>query len=151
LDIEQQHLTRETNELGHQVITIEAFSEQELADLEASLWTQLDEILDVKQQGLMRYNLGVHVGEGSSQEASMHWWKPRVLGWGREGARIELWKVGTWFHWKARIRIGSSMISGKAPELPPEFQRFWQVEAESGTTETHSSSSIDTPPDSPQK
>ncbi len=56
-ELEQQHTTRETNELGHQVLTIAKCSPQELADLEAALWTELDEILNIEQQKLMRYNL----------------------------------------------------------------------------------------------
>jgi len=132
LAIEQQHTTRVTNDLGHQVITIEKFTEQELADLEAALWSDLDQILDVEQQRIMRNNLQVHVGDGSSRPSSDRW-KAGVLGWGRYGARIELWQVGTWFHWQSRIQIDeriTSMPQGKAPELPSEFSRFWMEETE---------------------
>ena len=145
LELEQQHATRETNELGHQVITIAKFSAQELADLEATLWTELDAILNIEQQKLMRYNFQVHVGDGYSQ-ASGAAWKPKILGWGRNGARIELWKVGTWFHWDAHIQIDQRSVmspQGKAPELPTEFSRFWQEEAAAKESDLPSNASID--------
>jgi predicted Ser/Thr protein kinase len=153
LDIEQQHTTRETNELGHQVITIAKFSAQELADLEATLWTELDAILNVEQQKLMRYNLQVHVGDGYSR-ATGNTWKPKILGWGRGGARLELWKVGTWFHWEARIQIDERTTmfpQGKSPELPTEFARFWKEEADAKRSDLPSSTSIDIAPAQPQE
>jgi len=153
LALEQQHTTRETDELGHQVITIAKFSAQELADLEATLWTELDAILNVEQQKLMRYNFQVHVGDGSSRVSGTAW-KPKILGWGRGGARIELWKVGTWFHWEALIQIDRTTTmspQGKAPELPIEFARFWKEEAEASSSDPPLNSSIDTAPAQPQE
>jgi hypothetical protein len=143
LAIEQQHTTRETNDLGHQIITIEKFSDQELGDLDAAFWSEIDQILDVEQQGLMRNNLQVHVSDNPLQPAG-EGWRAGVFGWGRYGARIELWKVGTWFHWQARIQIDertTSMPQGKAPELPIEFSRFWMEETETERSDLSSKGS----------
>lgn len=145
LEAEQQHSTRTTNELGHLVITISEFPEIEIETLEADLWTQLDEVLDLDQQKRMRSNLTVHTGDGIARLGSKRW-KPGILGWGRGGARIELWKVGTWFHWNARIKVGShatTVPSGSAPELPEEFARFWIDETESEDHATAPQPAID--------
>lgn len=128
LEIEKQHTTQTVSELNHLVTAIEPFTDVEMAQLEDKLWSQIDELLNVEQQKLMRYNLGVHVGEGASARSSDKW-KPGILGWGRYGCQIELWKVGTWYHWKARVKYDVShsiLPQGSEPELPIEFKRFWK-------------------------
>ena len=153
MTLERDKTTRLTNNLGHQVIIIEKCSDQELATLESSLWTEMDKILNLEQQRIMRNNLKVHVSDGISRPSG-NIWKPGVFGWGRYGANIELWKVGAWFHWKARIQIDgriTSMPQGDAPELPVEFARFWNAEADPEESIPLPESSIDTPPAQPQE
>jgi predicted Ser/Thr protein kinase len=128
LEVEAKNSTHETNELGHFVTTVEKFTEKQMADLEENLWSQLDEILDVEQQKKMRALLGVHAGDGTQHLANSKW-RPGILGWGRYGCRIELWKVGAWYHWKTDIPRSTSrryMPQGSAPELPTELKRFWR-------------------------
>ncbi len=171
LEIEPQHMTRETDDLGHLVITISEFPEAEIAKLEESLWTQLDEILDVDQQKRIRANLDVHTGEGRKKGGNMvtnyetdingnihavdaKRWAPGVLGWGRRGARIELWMLGTWFHWKAEIPIDSNTKvapKGSAPQLPAEFARFWTNNTEDGIDEVPVDATIDNEAAEPQE
>ena len=50
--------------------------------------------------------------------------RPGFFGWGNDGARIELWRVGSWYHWSIQTRGNS--FSSSAPELPVEYRRFWK-------------------------
>ncbi|MBP85469.1 MAG: hypothetical protein CMJ64_01940 [Planctomycetaceae bacterium] len=135
LEVEKLRTTEGLGGLNHIVTIVEPFTEAEIAELEEKLWSQLDNVIDVEQQKIMRLNLGVHVGEGMLG-LSDNKWKPGILGWGRHGCQIELWKVGTWYHWKTRIKTKhSSMTTAEdsAPELPAAFKRFWREGAETET------------------
>jgi predicted Ser/Thr protein kinase len=123
LEIEQRHITRETNELGHIVVTIDKFPKKTVVDLEESLWKQLDEVVDVDQQRILRNSLKVHAGGENGQE--QYALIPSVLGMGRDGATIELWRVGAWFHWNVRMGPASDKFKGQGPDLPGELKRFW--------------------------
>ncbi|MCA9118831.1 MAG: protein kinase [Planctomycetales bacterium] len=153
LALERTKTTRSINDLGHQVITVAEYSEQELAELESALWTEMDKLLSVEQQRTMRNNLRVYPGDNTARP-SANGWKPGILGWGRYGAEIELWKIGTWFHWKAQIQVDGRITSvpqGDAPELPVEFARFWDPHETEDESVPLSESSVDTQPDQPQE
>lgn len=128
LEVEKQHTSEGLGELNHVVTIVEPFTNAEIAKLEDKLWSQLDALVNVEQQKIMRLDLGVHVGEVMLRISDRKW-KPGILGWGRHGCEIELWKVGTWYHWKARIMTDRSHVTtaqDSAPELPDELQRFWR-------------------------
>jgi hypothetical protein len=54
--------------------------------------------------------------------------KPGLFGWGKSGFRIEIWRVGTWYHWKADSHDYVDASSGS--QLPDEYRRFWKEPAE---------------------
>ncbi len=113
VELEQEHLEREKNANGHWVTTIRFDDPNALDDLENHVWTQLDAIVDVDWQKLLRDNLRFQ----SPGDIG-------VLGFEGQQGSIEIWKVGSWFHWQlttisARrggwmtpISGGSGMMSG---------------------------------------
>jgi len=141
-ELEAQHTQRQTTEAGHQLTTIEPLSEQERTDLENQLWSQLDAVLNVQQQAEMRAHLHAYPEQGY-RTGELTGWAPSILGWAREGAVIEIWKVGQWYHWQSGPRVGNtyaaygsmpaSGVTGgpgqRGPELPTEFRRFWSETA----------------------
>ena len=67
--------------------------------------------------------------------------QPGLLGWGRDGCRVEILRSGSWFHWKvtrsetppseqavARPDVSNIIYADKGPELPWEIRRFWPAE-----------------------
>ena len=119
--LEVQHTDRDTDDAGHLIIKIKPYPAQ-VAKLEDRLWSQLDGILDRRQQSIARFNLKLEVHDpspGTVVDASAQ----GFFGWGKDGAQIELWRVGTWYHWKINARNFQS--SSNAPELPVEYRRFW--------------------------
>src|SRR5439155_8258234 len=102
-----------TDEAGHVVITIKAFP-TEIAKQEDHLWSQLDAVLSQEQQSVARLNLkldppDLRVGMTVSDLVA-----PGFFGWAKEGARIEIWRVGTWSHWKVQTR--GEEYSSRAPQ-----------------------------------
>jgi hypothetical protein len=128
LKIEQQYLAQQKVDDRHVIVTIKPHPEA-VAKLEDRLWTALDVVLDSTQQGIARRNLQLKpppVGPGRSLEDLV---KPGFLGWGKEGATIEIWQVGTWYRWKVRTRglefdTEESNLGG--PELPWWLRRYWK-------------------------
>jgi len=122
LKLEAQNMERKTDDAGHVVITIKALPKG-IAKLEDQLWSQLDNILNTQQQSWARLNLKLDPLElrpGMTLADSV---RPGFFGWGRDGASIELWRVGSWSHWKVQTRGNAD--SSRAPELPEEYRRFW--------------------------
>jgi hypothetical protein len=122
LTLEAQNTERKTDDTGHVVITIKAFPTG-LAKLEDQLWSQLDKILNTQQQSVARLNLKLdplELRHGMTLSDSV---RPGFFGWGRDGARIELWRVGSWSHWKVQTR--GNVDASRAPQLPEEYRRFW--------------------------
>ena len=130
----QSRMQKVTDDRGHQIITIEPMSEAEVASLKDRLWSEVDRVLDVDQQGKVRQTLEqfpLHAELDGRMAATI---TPGVLGWEVAGLRIEIWKEGQWFHWLvSSLDPGRSSISGQGsgPELPAELQRFWTAAATS--------------------
>jgi hypothetical protein len=112
------------NEEGHLITVIRPLS-KELGGLEGRLWSRLDPILDREQQNIFRLNLELYsltrpvVGATHSDLV-----RPGLFGWGERGARIEIWREGTWFRWN--VHSGNDADSSRAPELPEPYRRFWK-------------------------
>ncbi|MGI8978501.1 MAG: hypothetical protein ACR2FY_04695 [Pirellulaceae bacterium] len=126
LALEAQNTERQPDAAGHTVITIKPFP-KEIAKLEDGLWSQLDKILNVQQQSVARLNLKLDAPELQPGMSVSDLVRPGFFGYGKDGARIELWRVGAWSHWKVKSRGNES--SGRAPELPEEYRRFWKEPA----------------------
>jgi tRNA A-37 threonylcarbamoyl transferase component Bud32 len=124
LDIEKRNMDQTTNEEGHLITVIRPLS-KELGSLEGRLWSRLDPILDREQQNILRLNLELYtltrhvVGATHSDLV-----RPGLFGWGQQGARIEIWREGTWFRWN--VSSGNDADSSRAPELPEPYCRFWK-------------------------
>lgn len=123
LTVEAHHTERTVDKSGHSVIKIAPFPEK-IAGLENRLWTQLDAILDVKQQSTARLNLKLDPPEVRPPIALSELVRPGFFGWGKYGANLELWQVGTWHHWKVQTRGYDD--SSRAPQLPEDYRRFWK-------------------------
>jgi hypothetical protein len=124
LNIEKRNMDQTTDEQGHLITVIRPLS-KELGSLEARLWSRLDPILDREQQNIFRLNLELYthvravVGDTLSDLV-----RPGLFGWGQKGARIEIWREGTWFRWN--VSSGNDADSSRAPELPEPYYRFWK-------------------------
>jgi hypothetical protein len=129
--IESQHTQQNTNDAGHIVVQIKPFPVP-VAKLEDRLWSQLDEILDPEQQSIARRNLRLDPPEERPPIAVSDLVRPGFFGWGKNGAAIEIWRVGSWYHWKVATRGFDHSSSG--PQLPEEYRRFWK-EPMAGSTE----------------
>ena len=124
LELEKPHLVQQTDEAGHLVTTISALSESQRAKLEDKLWSRLDSMLDVEAQKTARNNLDVFPSDRNMpNQLSSDRVRPGIFGWGDGEARIEIWRVGTWFHWK--IKANGYAYESKGPELPLEYRRLW--------------------------
>jgi tRNA A-37 threonylcarbamoyl transferase component Bud32 len=125
LVLEARNTQQLPDDTGHVVVTIKPYHGP-IAQLEDRLWSQLDEILDPQQQSMARLNLDLGPRQLRYQEpiplADLV--APGFFGWGKDGARIELWRVGSWYHWKVQAR--GYEYSTSAPQLPVEYRRFWK-------------------------
>ena len=123
--LEARNTERHTDEAGHLEVMINPYPGS-IAKLEDRLWFELDEILDVGQQSLARLNLRLDPPKlpSSRPVPNSDLAGPGFFGWGKDGAQIELWCVGSWHHWRVRSR--GSEDSGNAPQLPESYRRFWQ-------------------------
>lgn len=144
LEIEAKY-TKITKDGGYDRVDIKPLSNSDLAQLEDSLWSGLDPLLDRDQQGNARKQLEVFATPGSDDvyEQNSDWKAvmPGLLGWGKAGCRVSIRKAGSWYEW--HVSTGPSygavwMDSGqprsgtvypynhsdKGPDLPSELQRF---------------------------
>lgn len=123
-DVEAQNTEQHFDERRHLLTTVKPFPPQ-LAKLEDRLWSQLDAILhSQQQQSIARLNLRLHPKPIQAPIAMSEIVAPKLFGWGNDGAQIEIWKVGTWFHWSISSRGYTDTRS--ATELPLEYRRFWK-------------------------
>jgi tRNA A-37 threonylcarbamoyl transferase component Bud32 len=134
LAVEQQHVEKQTLDNGRVVIRIEPHSEA-VAELEDRLWSQLDAILNSQQQRRARLNLRLDPLESRAGVPLADLVEPGFFGWGKSGAKIEIWRVGTWYHWKVETNgheYDTKEYPGEAPQLPEWLRRFWNepVQAE---------------------
>jgi hypothetical protein len=121
--LELQNTEQHTNDAGHIVVRIKPFPES-IAKLENQLWSQLDAILDPQQQSTARLNLKLDPPELVPGTSSSDLVRPGFFGWGKDGASIEIWRVGAWYHWKTQTR--GFQDSSRAPQLPEGYRRFWK-------------------------
>lgn len=126
LALEEQNTARETDAAGHFITTIKPFPGP-LSQLENRLWSQLDAILDSEQQSIARLNLLLHAKPVQPPIALSEIVAPAFFGWGEHPVRIELWRVGKWYHWKVDVRGYGD--SSRAPQLPEPYRRFWKEPA----------------------
>jgi hypothetical protein len=131
LQVEKDHISQTTWAAGRVSVTIEAFP-KETEVFENRLWSRLDALLNVEQQQIAREQLPVHAPDASVDIISptrqaIH--VPRgvqqsgILGWGRTGCHLEIWRTGSWYQWQL-VRDGVTRMY-RAPELPLEYRRFW--------------------------
>jgi predicted Ser/Thr protein kinase len=123
LKLEAQNIDQDHDPLGHLVITIKPYPVP-IAKLENQLWLELDGVLSTQQQSIARLNLELDVPEARPGVTTADLVRPGFFRWGKEGARIELWRVGTWYHWNVQTRRGQ--YSASDPKLPVEFRSFWK-------------------------
>lgn len=140
--IEAAHTEQHTDDAGHLVIRIKPHAGP-IAKLEDRLWSQLDAILTPEQQAIARRNLKLDPPEERPPIYVSELVRPGFFGWGKNGADIEIWRVGTWFHWKVRTRGFEDSSRGPelpekyrgfehsspGPDLPEQYHRFWKEPA----------------------
>jgi predicted Ser/Thr protein kinase len=132
--LEARNTERQTDDAGHVIVTIKPYAES-LAKLEHRTWSQLDEILDPQQQSIARLNLKFDPPEARHETgvALPDLVGPGFFGWGKHGAHLEFWRMGSWYHWKVKARGYED--SSSAPELPIEYRRFMQGPANDQPTQ----------------
>jgi hypothetical protein len=127
LVIERENIEQQIDDAGHTVITIKRFP-AEIAKLENDLWSRLDVVLNAEQQAIARNNLKLGPVELVPGVSLNDLVRPGLFGWGNAGARIEIWRVGAWYHWKVQTR--GYEYSSQGAQLPAEYQRLWKEPAE---------------------
>jgi serine/threonine protein kinase len=123
LKIEKSNLDQTTDEQGHLITVIRPLS-KELGSLEGRLWSRLDPILDRQQQNIFRLNLQLYPQQSVVGATLGDLVRPGLFGWGQQGARVEIWREGTWFRWN--VSSENHADTSRAPELPEAFRRFWK-------------------------
>jgi hypothetical protein len=123
LNIEKRNMNQTTDEQGHLTTVIHPLS-NELGSLEGRLWSRLDPILDRQQQNIFRLNLELYPQQSVVGATLSDLVRPGLFGWGKQGARVEIWREGTWFRWN--VSSENHADSSRAPELPEPFRRFWK-------------------------
>ncbi|MFO0868717.1 MAG: protein kinase [Pirellulales bacterium] len=134
----QKYLEREAtltrsaeNKMGRFATTVQPLPPAELTRLEDEFWSEIDPLLDASQQDLARRKLRT-TSHSTPQEYNL---SPGLFGWGRAGAEIEVWKVGSWYHYTLRTPTSGHSLSasfplspltgtGSGPTLPPYVRRF---------------------------
>jgi hypothetical protein len=113
---------RHVNDAGHWLVEIN-LSPQQIEQVENQLWSELDQILTPPQEAIARNNLQLDQG-------NFFPWK--------SGAKIEIWRVGKWFHWTVSTP-SSFAAERRAPELPAELRFFWKDPLRDGAAPTERS------------
>jgi tRNA A-37 threonylcarbamoyl transferase component Bud32 len=135
LELEATRLTREgdTQEAITDVTTIIEPFPEDLVAVEDAMWTQLDDLLNRTQEGIMRDNLPMRsqfvtdMSDFSGPEtATPEMIQPGILGWGLDGCRISIRRRGVWYEWTISIPGAPvGVLSGRGPKLPQAISRFW--------------------------
>jgi serine/threonine protein kinase len=123
LALEASHNECHIDDEGHLVVTIKPYPKA-IAKLEDQLWSELDQKFNVQQQMLARNNLRLDAPRfpSSTPIANSDLAGPDFFRWGKDGARIELWNVGSWALWNVQSR-GYQYVS-RAPAVPEDYRRF---------------------------
>ncbi|MCA8989465.1 MAG: serine/threonine protein kinase, partial [Planctomycetaceae bacterium] len=112
-------------------LTLEKMKQQFLRDreeLDNEFWTKLDEIVSGEKRAFL-HAISTMRGDGQGDDS----WEngrskalPSLLGYVEElyPVRIEIWKKGTWSHWKIFTRKNSS--SGDGQTMPAELLHYYQ-------------------------
>ena len=132
LALEAEHRERQPDSDGHQVTIVKRFL---LPGIENRLWTQLDTMPTPEQQKMARLNLRflpLYRYPEASPIRSSYDTRPSLLGFGGDPARVEIWRVGAWYHWRVNAFTGkgepdfaADVPAESGPELPYELRRFW--------------------------
>jgi hypothetical protein len=138
LALEKQNIDQSTDKQGHVVTVVRPLTTQ-LSPLESHFWSRLDAILDRDQQNLARLNLALYprdrtgevISVGGAPAPVRAMVRQGLLGWGKNGARFEIWREGTWYRWKIHSVWD---YHDTAPELPDEYRRFWKEPTEEKTS-----------------
>jgi hypothetical protein len=129
--LELQNSEQHTSDAGRVVVRIKPIPEA-IAKLEDNLWSQLDAILDPQQQSTARLNLKLDPPDAAPGVSLSDLVRPGFFGWGKNGATIEIWRVGAWYHWETQTR--GYQDSSRAPQLPEGYRRFWKEADGKGVT-----------------
>jgi hypothetical protein len=119
---EKQVIERVVREDGRIDATIPAQPEK-IVSFQNELWLELDRILSLEQQETARRNLNLGPATARPGAPIKELVAPAFFGWCEHGARIEIWRVGTWYHW--RISTRGFDLEQQGPELPLELQRIY--------------------------
>lgn len=143
LKLEEQHSEQQRTDEGHLVTIVRHFS---VSGVEDRIWSQLDALLvDDDHERIARLNLKFlppYRYPETGQLAMPHeeQWRPSLLGFGGDPVRVEIWRVGQWYHWRVvpYMSVGDPDFSAmqrdsaanvpaaeNGPELPYELRRFW--------------------------
>lgn len=150
--LEESHISQARNEEGHFITRINEFS---ITQLEDRLWSELDQILTTEeQQRLARFNLHLHPPYQARirpQNLTGTGLEPGLFGWSGNPVRIEIWRVGTWFHWIVKVG-NNSLPEQQAQQLPPTWRRFWrepEMDDEPATGESERNGEVETDDEPP--
>ncbi len=105
LEEEDKYLTFNTNELGHLVLDFQKFP-AEIEAIDNEFWSKVDPLLLGEQQ--RRYARSVLTYE------------PMLYPYGTH-LRLEVWRIGSFYHWKSDR---GDFSSGNGEALPPKIQRL---------------------------
>jgi hypothetical protein len=121
--LEKQHSEQSIDKEGHVVTVIQPLT-GELWPLQIHFWSRLDAVLDPKEQQFARGMLALVPQDTGAEAGPRDLVLPGLLGWGKNGARFEIWREGAWFYWQ--VHSGGQNYGDTAPELPEEYRRFWK-------------------------
>jgi serine/threonine protein kinase len=130
LVLEKQNSDESTDKQGHVITVVHPLTTQ-LGPLENHFWSRLDAVLNRGQQNFARLNLGLYPRDRTGEVLSVggapapvrDLVRPGLLGWGKNGARFEIWREGTWYRWKIHSVWD---YDDTALKLPDEYRRFWK-------------------------
>lgn len=135
LELERAHRHDSINGAGHQVVEIDPLPEVELERLENHFWTTADNVLNPNQRSRARSLLPMYSSSPGGSRVTVGAVDGHgLLAWGKSGVRLEIWRIGTWYHWTVRSpyrRIDGGPVtptfeaSTSATDLPAELRRFW--------------------------
>ena len=107
--LERKHTQERVADNGHLIITMRLPS-KDLAQLVDRFWSEMDSILNRQQQAKLR-----SLYSSPSNPLATDW---------ASNVYIELWRVGSWYHWT--VNRPGSFHSSSGPELPVELRPFWK-------------------------
>lgn len=142
LDLEKKHTQRQWDDSKHLVVTITPFA-KELDECLNQFWTKFDALATEDLQAEARSFFQLYGNH--------------FFPFARTQSRIEIWQVGTWFHWidVSRPILGGTNarnITASGARLPKEYERFWEdAKPKPNTTTTTKSAEKSTAAEPPVK